>query len=243
MSSCSSAVFIHVHRTEPVQCVTTWTTRPGPRAGKSFQVPSVPTACGRDSPKAIQWIVSIFHAFKAQLAPQAISQETGWVLPNYVKLYQNNMLMHVRSQQAQRRLPEVICALKEWRHYLHGFPHIVKVLVNHKNLTYFYQPQNLNHCQAHWLLDLSNFNLQLHHVPGKDLAGPDALSHHPNHSPADNIDNDNVTLLPHSLFIDPINFSCAGKIATFSDSDPIVLITLSTIEADMPLPFKSKLIN
>ena len=51
----------------------------------------------------IQWIVSIFHAFKAQLAPQAISQETGRVLPDYVKLYQNNMLMHFHSQQAQSR--------------------------------------------------------------------------------------------------------------------------------------------
>ena len=75
----------------------TWTTR----AGKSFNVPSVPTACSRDSPKVIQWIISIFHAFKAQLVPQAISQETGRVLPDYVKLYQNNMLMHFRSQQAQ----------------------------------------------------------------------------------------------------------------------------------------------
>ena len=80
----------------------TWTTRAGLRAGKSFQVPSVPTACSRDIPKAIQWIVSIFHAFKAQLVPQAISQEIGQVL-DYVKLYQNNMLMHIRSQQAQHR--------------------------------------------------------------------------------------------------------------------------------------------
>ena len=35
--------------------------------------------------------------------PQAISQETGQVLPGYVKLYQNNMLVHLRSQQAQLR--------------------------------------------------------------------------------------------------------------------------------------------
>ena len=81
----------------------TWTTRAGPRASKSFNVPSVPTTCSRDSLKVIQWIVSIFHAFKAQLVPQAISQETGRVLPDYVKLYQNNMLMHFRSQQAQSR--------------------------------------------------------------------------------------------------------------------------------------------
>ena len=63
----------------------------------------IPTACGRDSLRAIQWIVTIFHAFKAQLVPQALSLETGRVLPSYVKLYQNNMLMHLRSQQAQSR--------------------------------------------------------------------------------------------------------------------------------------------
>ena len=44
-----------------------------------------------------------------------------------------------------RELLGVICALKEWRHYLHGSPHPVKVLTNHKNLTYFCQPQNRNH--------------------------------------------------------------------------------------------------
>jgi len=75
-----------------------------------------------------------------------------------------------------RELLGVIRALKEWRHYLHGSPHPVKVQTDHKNLTYFKQPQNLNHCQARWLLDLSDFDLELHHVPGKDLGAPDALS-------------------------------------------------------------------
>jgi len=49
-------------------------------------------------------MVSIFHAFKAQLAPQALDQETGRVLPAYVKLYQNNMLMHIRAQRAHSRV-------------------------------------------------------------------------------------------------------------------------------------------
>ena len=81
----------------------TWTTRAGPRAGKSFQVPTVPTSCSGDSPRAVQWVVSIFHTFKPQLVPQAINPETGRVTPSYVKLYQNNMLVHLRSQQAQLR--------------------------------------------------------------------------------------------------------------------------------------------
>jgi len=78
-----------------------WTTKAGPNSGKSFAVPTVPTSCPKDSPKAIQWVVSIFHAFKAQLAPQALDPETGRVLPSYVKIYQNNMLMHLHAQRAR----------------------------------------------------------------------------------------------------------------------------------------------
>ena len=77
-----------------------WTMKAGPNASKSFAVPTVLTLCPKDSPKAVHWLVSIFHAFKAQLAPQALDQETGRVLPAYVKLYQNNMLMHIRAQHA-----------------------------------------------------------------------------------------------------------------------------------------------
>ncbi|KIM58436.1 hypothetical protein SCLCIDRAFT_128267 [Scleroderma citrinum Foug A] len=80
-----------------------WTTKAGPNAGKSFNVLFVPTSCGKDSPRVIQWIVSVFHAFKSQLAPLALDAETGQVLPSFICIYQNNMLLHFRSQQAQSR--------------------------------------------------------------------------------------------------------------------------------------------
>ena len=87
-----------------------WTTKAGPKAGKSFHVPTVPTSCGKDSHRAIHWIVSIFHAFKSQLALQALDDK-GRVLPAYIKLYQNNMLVHLRAQQAllarQAKLPSM----------------------------------------------------------------------------------------------------------------------------------------
>ena len=70
----------------------------------------------------------------------------------------------------------VIRALKLWQHYLHGSPFPVQVFTDHKNLTYFRQPQALNHRQARWLIDLADFDLKMIHVPGKLLAGPDALS-------------------------------------------------------------------
>ena len=44
-----------------------------------------------------------------------------------------------------RELLTVIQALKEWRHSLTGTKHPVTVIMDHKNLGYFKQPQNLTH--------------------------------------------------------------------------------------------------
>ena len=67
-------------------------------------------------------------------------------------------------------------ALDTWRHYLLGSPTTVQVFTDHKNLTYFRQPRNLNCRQARWLLDLSEYDLTFEHIPGKDLCAPDALA-------------------------------------------------------------------
>ena len=42
----------------------------------------------------------------------------------------------------------VMRALDAWHHYLLGSPTTVQVFMDHKNLTYFRQPHNLNHRQA-----------------------------------------------------------------------------------------------
>ena len=55
------------------------------------------------------------------------------------------------------------------------------------------------------MLDISNYNLKLVHVPGKELARPDALSRRPDLINKNTNDNDQVTLLPKSLFINIIN--------------------------------------
>ena len=59
-----------------------WTMKASPNAGKSFAIPIVPTSCLKDSPKAIQWVVSIFHAFKSQLSPRHLTRrQAGSSLP------------------------------------------------------------------------------------------------------------------------------------------------------------------
>ena len=42
----------------------------------------------------------------------------------------------------------VICGLEEWRHILEGTKHMIEILNDHRNLTYFRMAQTLNHCQA-----------------------------------------------------------------------------------------------
>ena len=89
-------------------------------------------------------------------------------------------------------------ALDAWRHYLLGSPTTVQVFTDHKNLTYFQQPRNLNRQQARWLLDLSKFDLTFKHIPSQDLCAPNALSCHPDHIPASDTDNEAIILLPSS---------------------------------------------
>ena len=43
------------------------------------------------------------------------------------------------------------------------------------------------------------------HIPGKDLYTPDALSRCPDHIPASDTDNEAVTLLPDTLFVNLID--------------------------------------
>ena len=134
----------------------------------------------------------------------------------------------------------VMRALDAWRHYLLGSPSPVQVFTDHKNLTYFQQPQKLNHRQAHWLLNLSKFDLQFCHIPGKDLSAPDALSHCPDHIPASDSDNEDVVLLPDTLFVNLIDATLSERLAASSVTDPLVLDALHTLSSELPAKFHSR---
>ena len=73
------------------------------------------------------------------------------------------------------------------------------------------------------------------HIPGKLLAGPNALSCHPNILPHSDNDNDRVTLLPPSLFINVIDVALSHHIESASTGDPLVLQALQSMNEDIPL--------
>ena len=99
----------------------------------------------------------------------------------------------------------IVRALETWRHYLQRLPHLVTIFSNHKNLTYSHQAQKLNCQQAHWSLFLSQFDLKLIHVPGSQMVQFNALSHQQDFISEEDSNNENLTLLPESMFIRTID--------------------------------------
>ena len=91
------------------------------------------------------------------------------------------------------------------------------------------------------MLDISDYDLKLIHVLGKELAGPDALLRRPDLIPKENNDNKQITLLPESLFVNTIDLAIADKIAKSSEKDPVILKTLQAMDEDLPTQFRSRL--
>ena len=79
------------------------------------------------------------------------------------------------------------------------------------------------------------------HVPGKLLARPDALSRRPDLLPSKDADNDSITLLSPSLFVNMIDAALLQRIGSASAGDPLVLQALQSMHEDIPLPFHSRL--
>ncbi|KAI6016819.1 hypothetical protein BKA83DRAFT_4497333 [Pisolithus microcarpus] len=80
----------------------TWAVKAGPNKGKTFQVPTIPIVCDESAPRAVHWMVMVFHSFKAHLNPITIDANTGRVLPDWLRLYQNNLHIHLHSQLKAR---------------------------------------------------------------------------------------------------------------------------------------------
>lgn len=112
-----------------------------------------------------------------------------------------------------RELLAIVRALEEWRHYLQGSPHTTTVYSDHKNLTYFRNPQRLNSRQARWSLLLSEYDLNLIHQPGSKMILSDALSRRPDHHPTEDENNEEQTLLPGKMFMQLIDLELQDKCA------------------------------
>ncbi|CAA7268818.1 unnamed protein product [Cyclocybe aegerita] len=118
-----------------------------------------------------------------------------------------------------RELLAIIRALEEWRHYIQGSSHTTTIYSDHKNLTYWRQPQNLNRRQARWHLQLSEYDLKLVHIPGNKMIQSNTLSRRPDLCPNEDHDNENVTMLSDDLFVNVIDTELQKAIVESEDYD------------------------
>jgi len=121
-----------------------------------------------------------------------------------------------------REMLGIIRALQVWRHFLEGSEHEVVILLDHKNLTYFQKPQNLNCWQAWWAMYITWFNTKLMHVPGSKMVQSDTLSRWPDHVPDEDTDNEDLVLFPDKLSVNLINIELAKMIESAGTSNELV---------------------
>ena len=97
-----------------------------------------------------------------------------------------------------RELLAVMKALKKWRQHLIGTGPF-EIWTDHRNLTYFQKPQNINRRQAGWVQKMQEYDFTLHYLEGKKNVRADALSRREGEEEKKK-DNQDVVVLPTELF-------------------------------------------
>jgi hypothetical protein len=72
-------------------------------------------------------------------------------------------------------------ACRHWQPYLTGSPHKVIIYTDHATLQYWHQPHKISQRIAREVLELSEFDIELCHIPGKSNGQANALSRCPDY--------------------------------------------------------------
>ena len=94
----------------------------------------------------------------------------------------------------------IVKALRQWRPLLAGSPHKIKVFLDHMNLKYWRDPQKISQRVAREVLELSEYDIEIHHIKGTSNGQADALSRRPDYDQEED-NNKDVIVLPDHLFI------------------------------------------
>jgi hypothetical protein len=75
----------------------------------------------------------------------------------------------------------IVKVCRNWRPFIAGSPHKIIVHTDHTNLQYWRQPHKISRRIAREVLKLSEFDIELRHIPGKSNGRADALSRRPDY--------------------------------------------------------------
>lgn len=91
------------------------------------------------------------------------------------------------------------------------------VLSDHKNLTYYCKAKKLTQRQTRWSLYLTEFDVKLVHTPRSKIVESDTLSQQPDLCPEEDNNNEDIIMLPDSMFLNLIDTALQEKIAQSDD--------------------------
>jgi hypothetical protein len=135
-----------------------------------------------------------------------------------------------------QELGAIVQAFVEWRAWLIDTREPVEVLLDHVNLKYFTQNQNLLDWQARWAAYLSSFYFVIKHIPGR-LNPADPPTRRPDYVPPDDTDHSRRVLIVPT----PGGLTIQG--ATLDEPDPridigeVVTTPLAVPPAPAPVPY------
>jgi hypothetical protein len=66
-------------------------------------------------------------------------------------------------------------ALDDWRNLLLGSQELFEILTDHRNLTYFHNPQKLTGRQGNWMMKLQDYDFIIKYVGGETNRRADVL--------------------------------------------------------------------
>jgi hypothetical protein len=130
-----------------------------------------------------------------------------------------------------RELLGIIHALQHWSHLLCGTILPILIWTDHRNLTYWIEPQKVGPCAATWQVELTQYNYELQHKLG-DTMKADALSHRPDFD-IGNSANNHLIVLPLDRF-KGMPESVAKTLRALSQSNPTPEFTLAVTETEEP---------
>ena len=116
-----------------------------------------------------------------------------------------------------RELVGVVFGFKCGRPLFLGAQHPVHVLMDHKNLQYFWEPQKVTSQQAQWIEFLQDFDYMLEHIAGSTNTVADLLSCRKDLNKGVDSDLPHIPL-PNHLFSSPPSATLIKK--TFIKDDP-----------------------
>ena len=122
----------------------------------------------------------------------------------------------------------IVKALKHWHPLLAGSPHKIKVFSDHMNLKYWRDPQKISRQVAQEVLELSEYDLEIHHIKGTSNGRADTLSRRPDYDQGED-DNKDITVLPDHLFVR------AGQVQELEGEEQIQELTVQDMTRENPI--------